>query len=89
MSHQKLYFPPGETVDGFIGEIETPVGARVLVRLENHFGDVSNLLEHSTTDGGSTLVHMSGGNTILFENIPHIEFVGFVADTAIIFGIPA
>jgi hypothetical protein len=74
MLHEKVVFEDRSTIDQLFDAIETFKGPQVLMRLEEPFVSVTDLLGHTTNTPNGLLIHFSPMNTVLFEHVPKQEF---------------
>ena len=87
MSHEKIVFEDRPTIDQLFDAIETFKGQQLLMRLEEHFVSVTDLLGHTTNTSNGSLIHFSPMNTVLFEHVPKQEFAIFAHDVATALGL--
>ena len=87
MAHEKIDFNHKPSMDRLFEALETWKGQQVLMRVEEHFVSVTDLLGHTTNSPNGSLIHFSPGNTVLFENVPKHEFALFAHDVASTLGL--
>jgi hypothetical protein len=87
MAHEKIVFEHKPSIEHLFEALETWKGEQVLMRVEEHFVSVTDLLGHTTNNANGSLIHFSPGNTVLFEHVPKHEFALFAHDVAATLGL--
>jgi hypothetical protein len=90
MSHIKLVLPQHANYQEFLDAMDTSKGITILELMEVNFPNVTALDEHTARSHKGALVHLNEpGDTILFEHLPRVDFVGFAYDLAVQLGLNA
>ena len=65
-----------------------PTGENFVNYLSGNFSSVHQLLHHTDTEEGSSVVHLLTGDTLTFQNVPKKEFSSVVRAVGRYFGLP-
>ena len=87
MSEVKIAFRYKPTIAQLEAALETTKGQEALYAFEHDFVSVADLLGHTSNAPHGSLVHVSPGETVLFENVPKHEFATFAHDVASVLGL--